>query len=213
MQLYVCAWYRHCWQWLNEPSRRLVETTELYADGLVNPDDFVKAKRAVARTARKEMAESGPDGPGPVGTGLLRQLRFDHPPGWEGKNPSVIYTLATEEDTEEERRLGYRPLTKEEEEERCREPLTKYQIDSLRNLFGNPFRPVIVNPSWLTWNGGTVPKLAQAIYDERRFQDLPVLADALEEAGCTNADMLDHCRLPGEHFRGCWAVDLCLAKS
>ena len=86
------------------------------------------------------------------------------------------------------------------------------QILLLRDIFGNPFRPVSVDPHLLTWNGGTVAKLAQAIYEERRFQDLPVLADALEEAGCTNADLLDHCRRPGEHVRGCWAVDLLLGN-
>jgi hypothetical protein len=58
-----------------------------------------------------------------------------------------------------------------------------------------------------------VVKLAQVIYDERRFTDLPILADALEEAGCTNSDVLDHCRGPGPHVRGCWVVDLLLDKS
>jgi hypothetical protein len=86
------------------------------------------------------------------------------------------------------------------------------QIFLLREIFGNPFRPVAADPNWLAWNGGTVPKLAQSIYDERRFADLLVLADALEEAGCTNADLLDHCRRPGEHVRGCWAVDLLMGK-
>jgi hypothetical protein len=85
-------------------------------------------------------------------------------------------------------------------------------VSAIRDIFGNPFRPVAVDPDWLTWNGGTVPKLAQAIYDQRRFQDLPILADALEEAGCTNADILNHCRQPGEHVRGCWVVDLVLGK-
>jgi CheY-like chemotaxis protein len=59
----------------------------------------------------------------------------------------------------------------------------------------------------LTWNGGTVPKLAWAISEGGAFQDLPVLGDALEEAGCTNADVLNHCRQPGEHWRGCWVLD------
>jgi len=76
-----------------------------------------------------------------------------------------------------------------------------------------PFSPRGHYPDWLTWNGGTVPKLAQGIYDEVRFQDLPVLADALEEAGCTYAAILDHCRQSGGHARGCWAVDLLLGKS
>jgi hypothetical protein len=54
--------------------------------------------------------------------------------------------------------------------------------------------------------------LAQAIYDDRAFDRLPILADALEEAGCTDADILNHCRRPGEHVRGCWAIDLVLGK-
>jgi hypothetical protein len=82
----------------------------------------------------------------------------------------------------------------------------------LRELFGNPFRPVALAPAWLVWGDGTVAKLAQAIYDERAFDDLPVLADALEDAGCDNTDILTHCHQPGEHVRGCWLLDLILAK-
>jgi hypothetical protein len=86
------------------------------------------------------------------------------------------------------------------------------QCEILRDFFGNPFRPVIVEPTWLTWNGGTVPRLAQVVYDERAFDRLPDLADALEAAGRTNADILGHCRGPGPHVRGCWVVDLLLGK-
>jgi hypothetical protein len=63
-----------------------------------------------------------------------------------------------------------------------------------------------------SWSDGIVPKLGQAIYAERRFNHLPILADAFEEAGCTNAGILNHCRLPGEHVRGCWVIDLILGK-
>jgi hypothetical protein len=85
------------------------------------------------------------------------------------------------------------------------------QCDILRDIFGNPFRPKFaIDSSRLSWNDGIVPKLAQAIYDDRAFDRLPILADALEEAGCTNADILNHCRQPGEHVRGCWVVDLLL---
>jgi hypothetical protein len=62
-----------------------------------------------------------------------------------------------------------------------------------------------LDPSWLT---STIVFLAQAIYDDRAFDRLPILADALEDAGCTNADILEHCRQPGEHGRGCWVVNL-----
>jgi hypothetical protein len=84
-----------------------------------------------------------------------------------------------------------------------------FLLELVRCIFTNPFRPApALDPAWLAWNGGTVVKMAAAIYDERRFSDLPILADALEDAGCTDADILAHCRGPGEHVRGCWVVDL-----
>jgi hypothetical protein len=83
----------------------------------------------------------------------------------------------------------------------------------LRDIFGNPFRPAHIDPECLAWNGSTVLKLAQAIYDDRTFDRLPILADALEDAGCTNTDILEHCRGPGPHVRGCWVVDLLTGKS
>jgi hypothetical protein len=84
------------------------------------------------------------------------------------------------------------------------------QCGLLRDLIGNPFRPVTFAP---TWGTRTVINLAESIYRERAFDRLPILAGALEEAGCTNADFLAHCREPGEHVRGCWVVDLVLGKS
>jgi hypothetical protein len=74
-------------------------------------------------------------------------------------------------------------------------------------------RNTVLRREWLQWNEGLVPKLAQAIYDENAFHRLPILADALEEAGCTNADILNHCRQSGEHVRGCWVIDTLLGKS
>jgi hypothetical protein len=79
-----------------------------------------------------------------------------------------------------------------------------------RDKDGNPFRPVALDPSWLT---PTVKSLAKAIYEDRTFSDLPLLADALEEAGCTSETILCHLRGPGPHVLGCWALDLLLGKS
>jgi hypothetical protein len=122
------------------------------------------------------------------------------------------------------------------------------QVDRLRDIFGNPFRPITLDPAWLTWHDGQlvsmarqmyydfaaeVPKIARwrrwvesllrritpwssiatkSMYDIRDFSDMPILADALEEAGCTNQDILGHCRSGGEHVLGCWVVDLILGK-
>ena len=83
----------------------------------------------------------------------------------------------------------------------------------IRELFGNPFRPAALAPDWLRWNDGTVVKLARAIYNDRAFDRLPILADALEEAGCSDQDLLGHCRTGGEHVRGCWVVDTIIGKT
>lgn len=83
------------------------------------------------------------------------------------------------------------------------------QAALIRDIFGNPFRPVTLAPSWLT---PKVVALAQDIYDDRAFDRLPILADALEDAACTKADILAHCRGAGPHVRGCWVVDLLLGK-
>ncbi|OAI44982.1 hypothetical protein AYO44_13375 [Planctomycetaceae bacterium SCGC AG-212-F19] len=83
------------------------------------------------------------------------------------------------------------------------------RVKLVRCIFGNPFRPVTFAPAWRT---ATVTSLAQAIYDDRAFDRTPILADALEDAGCTSADVLNHCRGKGEHVRGCWVVDLVLGK-
>jgi hypothetical protein len=79
----------------------------------------------------------------------------------------------------------------------------------VRDIFGNPFRRVRVVPRWLT---SPVSDLARTMYDTRDFGAMPILADALEEAGCDNPDVLAHCRGDGPHVRGCWVVDLILGK-
>ena len=83
------------------------------------------------------------------------------------------------------------------------------QIKLFRDIFGNPFRPVTFDPAWQT---SDTTGIAGRMYDSREFSAMPILADALEEAGCTNADVLLHCREPGVHIRGCWVVDLVLGK-
>jgi hypothetical protein len=83
------------------------------------------------------------------------------------------------------------------------------QVQLTRDIFGNPFRPVAFDPSWRT---STVAALAEQMYESRDFSPMPVLADALQDAGCDNEDILAHCRGAGPHVRGCWVVDLVLGK-
>lgn len=100
--------------------------------------------------------------------------------------------LNTDED-----RLRRRHGMKEEREYQCR---------LLRDMFS--YTPATLDPAWQAWERGQVVTLAQTIYDEERFQDMPVLADALEEAGCADVDVLYHCRHGEVHVRGCWVLDL-----
>ena len=90
-------------------------------------------------------------------------------------------------------------------------PEREYKAQSalLRCIFGNPFRPVAFADAW---RSETAVELATGIYEERAFDRLPILADALEEAGCDHADVLNHLRGPGPHARGCWVVDGVLGK-
>lgn len=83
----------------------------------------------------------------------------------------------------------------------------------VRDVFGIPFRLSNCFPRWRSLNALSTVTLARSIYYDRAYDRLPILADLLEEAGCSDADILDHCRGPGPHVRGCWVVDLILGKS
>jgi hypothetical protein len=80
------------------------------------------------------------------------------------------------------------------------------------DIFGNPFRPVKIDPGWLAWDHGAVVRLARDIYDGRRFGEMPVLGDALEDAGCDDAAILTHRRDDRPHVRGCWLLDGILGR-
>jgi len=80
----------------------------------------------------------------------------------------------------------------------------------LRDIFGNPFRKVKFKKTWRT---DTAVTLARQMYEAREFSAMPILADALQDAGCDNDDILSHCRdANATHVRGCWVVDLVLGK-
>jgi hypothetical protein len=99
----------------------------------------------------------------------------------------------------------------------CR-PERRAQCDLLRDIATHPSREVRIRPELLRWNDGTAVKLARSVYEDRLLPSgtldagrLAILADALEETGCADADILGHLRSGGEHYRGCWAVDLLLS--
>jgi hypothetical protein len=85
----------------------------------------------------------------------------------------------------------------------------RIQANVLRHIFGNPFRPIVFSPKW---RSDIALSIAQQMYAARDFSLMPILADALQDASCDSADILDHCRGSGPHMRGCWAVDILLGK-
>jgi len=87
----------------------------------------------------------------------------------------------------------------------------KFQADLLRDTLGNPYhRFSEINPDWLKWNSGVIGAMAESICQEGKFEDMPILADALEDAGCTDTEILNHCRNGKPHFKSCCVLDLIL---
>jgi hypothetical protein len=91
-----------------------------------------------------------------------------------------------------------------------REQEIAHQAALVVEVFGEPYWPANFAPEWRT---DTAVLLARQMYEIREFSAMPILADALQDAGCDSDDILNHCREPGEHVRGCWVVDLVLGKS
>jgi hypothetical protein len=178
-----------------------IETAERFADGMASPEELKAAEQAAAALADPEGQESYADRawmqPDAVSSALA-SIAGSH----------VQYSVDSIVN------YGVALLSIDWEREGIEAAaFPRFLCQLFRCVFRNPFRDAAVDTSWLTWNNHTISKLAQAIYLERCFQDLPILADALEEAGCTSADLLGHLRGPGPHARGCWALDLVLRKN
>jgi hypothetical protein len=169
--------------------KRAIEIGEQYADGLVDRGGLEAALREAAQSVPVDLIT------GPAAYSYYELLWPDQPP--------ITAALRSMRDLIRAVDLDYAR----------REQVASYLTSLLHELFGPVlFRRVMVDPAWLTWRCGIVRELAAASYQERSFDRLPVLADALEEAGCTDADLLGHLRGSGPHVRGCWALDLLLGK-
>jgi hypothetical protein len=214
LRLLACACCRRIWHLLtDERSRKALVTCELYADGLTTKSTLVVARREAGEAM---MALITADlSPLERSRALAAAQAARHVARPTGNRSALADDMrkavhaASKADTIG--RLSRRIPSE------CILP----QCDLLRDIFGPfPFRPVTLAPAVLTWNDATVVRLAQAAYEERHMPEgtldngrLAILADALEEAGRSDADILGHLRGSGPHVRGCWVVDLCLGKS
>jgi hypothetical protein len=197
-RLFAAACCRRVWPLLDEDHRLAVEVAERFADGLADNEE-----RAVVACLV--------DGAGDeLDHEVIKSPRYS-------AAVAASWVIQSDGDAEEEGTIDLdseccATLAAEAvvRATRSKKPEATFQADLLRDIFGNPFRPVATNPRW---RSETVVALASGIYAERAFDRMPILADALEEAGCDHADILAHCRGDGPHVRGCWVVDLVLGKS
>jgi hypothetical protein len=211
MRLVLCAsawrlWHRHP----HPRGRELLEGAERYADGEIGVEEIRRIE-----TIGHEWAflESGFDQ-----LALLRSLLCDPRWGgsearwWKSIQTALLFTLNFSASLAA-REFFWAPQG-EAKRERAWDEEAAAQADLIREIIGNPFRPSPDPPqAVLRWNDRLVPRLARAIHDERRWGDLPLLADALLDAGCEDEALMGHCRRGGEHARGCFVLDTLLGKS
>jgi hypothetical protein len=201
-RLFAVACCRRVWHLLSdERSRSAVRIAERFADGKATLAELNAALEA-AKTAYDD------------GTAAFYQLRADlTQPHSTAPHAAAIYAARHGPAGEAARSAAYavfhnrRPFS-EAEILAAVIPEFAAQADLLRDIVGNPFRPAAVDPSWLAWNDRCVERMAHGIYQEQAFDRLPILHDALLDAGCDGEAILAHCRTAGGHVRGCWVIDL-----
>jgi hypothetical protein len=203
LRLFACACVRRYWGLLRWPRpREGVEAAERFADRLAgaaeleearqraeaaaqDPPEFERFLYVAAAAATAEQAVEAARGAAEGCRQHAVQEAASSVAPWE--NEAQITAEASAAECAEQARL-------------------------LRELFGNPFRPVQLRRAWLGWGDGAVAGMAGVLDAGHRFAELPYLADALEDAGCTAEPLLRHLREPAGHVRGCWALDLLLGR-
>jgi len=195
-RLFAVACCRRIWSLLLDArSRRAVEAAEAFADGQIGIEELTAAYDAANVACN---ATDPTDKSYYVAASLAREVAYTLPrPGCS----CVSVAAAAVGDAVADPTTAARAYTAARAEELAR------QCHLVRDLFGNPFRPVSVDPSWRT---ATVVALAQVTYDERKWQEMAVLGDTLEASGCRDQVILAHCRSSESHARGCWVCDLWL---
>jgi hypothetical protein len=188
----------------------LSQRAVLIVKGADREDDFLRGGACVMKAARDVVRTAlyHPSGPPPLAAPRLQFAQFESAWGVANMAWEAAMDCAEAELPEE---VDFTHIDAAREAAMLAEQAQQSQL--LRDIFGNPFQPVRIDPVWLAWESGTVLRLAKDIYDTRRFTDLPALGDALEDAGCADAEILGHCRSTKAHVRGCWVVDLLRDKS
>jgi hypothetical protein len=192
LRLFACACCRTLQHLFVEEAYEAVEASEHYADDLVDSASVAAAREAAKRP---DMSRGNsdylqrPDVQAALRCAVL--VAWGRAASWDATRQAV-HQLFRARRVSSWNRAGYE------------------LAELLRDAAGSPFRSANIDPHWLTTN---VVDLARTIYEERAFDRLLILADALMDAGCSEEDILAHCRTSGPHAKGCWVVDLILGKS
>jgi hypothetical protein len=219
LRLFACACCRSVWEHFHdERCRRAVEVSERFADGFARRAELDAARQGAEEADRVVRQQLEP--------GVLHRLgaedrltavvgyRVATAALWTATTQSAVRAAADVARAVQELRAALAEAVASPRPTFAASLRAEGQAQAalVRDIFGNPFRPVSVDRSCLSGNGAAAVELARAIYDERAFDRLPALADALEETGCLNADLLAHCRQSVKHSRGCWCLDLILSR-
>jgi len=204
LRLFVCACCRMYPECTNDDkSRSAIETAERFADGIATSDDLSSAYRIANEACTAEWSTLGFEHPDEtdIRHGQFVRLCFRFGAAeCAAPDPAPELSVAAICSFNEGYwnallQLAWAPN------------LLERAASAFREIFGNPYRTKLFINSWAT---SDVSNLAWQIYESRAFHSMPELAVALEKAGCDDRELLDHCRMPAEHYRGCWGLDLVL---
>lgn len=184
----VSCWDRWAHMLDGDKSRNGIRALEMLADGVLPTNDG----------STHLLIDS--DGDWAIICGGKYKAGLSVGPGHADNIANFTLDMVTDAEVEE---LGE---SSQETCQKCRQAYLPY----LKDIFGNPFRLIADGPTWLS---ETAVSIATGIYEDKAFDRLPILADALQGAGCENEDFLNHLQGDGPHVRGCWALDLVLGKS
>ncbi|HKI33489.1 MAG TPA: hypothetical protein VKA46_16660 [Gemmataceae bacterium] len=181
-RLFGCHCCRRVWPLLDDAHRRAVRASERYADGRISGESWRRLGAVL-----------------PPGRTAAEEAAWA---AWRGYG--VVAAWRAAEAAEEAGRAGMKLVAWQAER--------AWQAALLRELCGQLSRPAGLDADVLRWNDGTVSRIAHGIYEDRAWGRMPILADALLDAGCGGEELLAHLRGPGPHVRGCWALDVVLAR-
>jgi hypothetical protein len=209
LRLLACACCRHTWnQFVTPLTIRIVTAAEACADCEISDARLVRVHQTAERVAQEERDRAQRDGFGYLSYTAEAVAHATYSDAAAAAEFALRASALAAIDAPTHGPVLYRARSARDMPRECQDELAA-QADLARDIFGNPFQSSEIQFEWLT---STVVALARGIYANRAFDRMPILADALQDAGCDDDAILSHCREPREHARGCWVVDLLLGK-